>query len=207
MAKARKSCPDDLADAWIDELRLSREAITSAIKSKTQVFERRGAGPANANKFGVVVARLGRTGPATSTKVSNISREVSRTVYAAVLFAMAEVYMLDKPAPARVLGALVAFAFAAFSATRATITYNDACVLHKAWQIAGRRSDRAFSRDEILAAREVIATEYHAPKCGGEKDIDDVLENLVGLKAIARTGDQFTLKERIIFYADGHIRN
>lgn len=205
VVRARLTCANTEADDWADQVFLAREPILAAI----EVFSR-GAVQNSAstdNRFGLVVARLGRTGPATSIKPGNISREISRTVHAAALFGLVQTSFVAHPVPTRVLGALVGFAFAAFAATKATIGYNDAAVLHKAWQIAGQRPAKDFTSDELMAARANIASEYRAPKCAGEPEIQDVLENLLGLKAIERNGDRFFLKERIIFFANGQIKN
>jgi hypothetical protein len=149
---------------------------------------------------------MGRGGPAVSLKVSNTSREISRTLNVVALFGIAEMTVTTQSNPIRILTALVGLGFAAYNATRATVGYSDACVLHKAWRLAGQRPGRKFTRDDIIAAKHDIVAEYKAPKCASDAEIDDALANLCGLRAL-KLSDGNYIKEHIVFFEDGNIKS
>jgi hypothetical protein len=196
----------DGCSSFAPQVRETFGAVSSAISVEVQAFEVVG-GERSQSGMEFIVARGGREGPVVSVKPANISREVSRTVQAAALFALLEVSVLSQPAPVRVLTALAGFLFAAYNATRATIGYSEACVLHRAWKLAGERADRKFTLAEIRAGKDEMVREYVAPKLVSDTEIDDAIENLCGLKSIRRDGAGFILMERIIFFNDGNIRN
>jgi hypothetical protein len=106
-----------------------------------------------------------------------------------------------------VASALVGLGFAAFSATKAVVSYSDACVLHKAWKIAKSRGRNFFTESEIIESKNELVLEYKAPKLQSEHEIRDSLLSLCGLKAIERSSSRYNLKEHIVFFSNGGIMN
>ena len=156
------------------------------------------------NVIGLIVLRTGRTGPPKSIKPSNIAREISRTVYVPLLVGAAS---FTVSGPAGAVAALIGITYAAFNAASVTVGYSDACVLHKAWKLA-KAGDRNFvTKDELLAIKSEIAKEYSAPKCNSDVEILDSIENLKGLKAMVENEGQLILKEKIICFENGEIKN
>jgi hypothetical protein len=149
--------------------------------------------------MGFIVFRASRTGPPKSVKMANVTREISRTVYLTALVGAASF--------AGTIATVISIMYALFAATSATIGYSDACVLYKAWKIAKIHDRNFVTTNEILALKDEISEEYSAPKCRSETEILDAIQNLIGLKAIARVDDQLHLKERIICFENGEIRN
>jgi hypothetical protein len=156
------------------------------------------------NVMELIVLRTGRTGPPKSIKPSNIAREISRTVYVSLLVGAAS---FTVSGPAGAVAALIGITYAAFNAASATVGYSDACVLHKAWKLA-KSGDRDFvTKDELLAIKSEIAEEYSAPKCNSDVEILDAIENLKGLKAMVEHEGQLILKEKIVCFENGEIKN
>jgi len=205
IASALAAMPDGL-DLAISPQDIGVETLSAFVSTEVQTLKVATAEPSELS-FQFIVARAGREGPATSLKPANISREVSRTVQAAIVFGATAQAFANQPEPMRALTALAGFLYAAYNATRATIGYSDACVLHKAWRLAGLRPDRKFTRNEIIAVKQEIARDYRAPKCVSDTEIDDAIENLCGLMALRRSDDEYILMEKIVFFRDGRILN
>lgn len=204
--RASAMTPDKNVQLWTSHPALGLDAISSFVSIDTQMPQT--AEPEGSElRFNMIVARAGREGPAVSVKFANISREISRTVWATLLFGVASHTVDSRSDPVRALTVLASFMYAAYTATRTTIGYSDACVLHKAWRLAGSRADRTFTRDEIIAVKHEIVRDYRAPKCVSDTEIDDAIENLCGLMALRRAEGRYVLMEKIIFFTDGRILN
>lgn len=149
-------------------------------------------------RFDVVLARKSRGGPAKSLKASNITREISRTLYMTILLGLTPA-TLPAASPIGAFAIMVAVAYAGFNAVAASISYSEACVLHKCWVIALARQGKSLAIAELMDARAEIVSTYDAPKCASESEILDALRSLVGLRSITLEGDRILLKERILF--------
>jgi hypothetical protein len=152
----------------------------------------------------LIVFSSTRSMVAKSVKPTNIAREVSRTIYVPALVGAAS---LTVGGPAGAIAALIGITYALYNAASATVGYSDACVLHKAWKLA-EAGDRDFvTEDELLAIKSEIANEYSAPKCNSDVEILDAIENLKGLKAMVEHERQLILKEKIVCFENGEIKN
>lgn len=207
MAAAVQSSNDARGDDWADAESAKLDSVAIGLAIVIEPVATAITDPAGRGKLGYIVARAGRGGAPVSIKPSNITRDVSRTVQVAALFGLADAMVATGSDALRVLNALVGLGFAAYAATRANIGYSDASVLHKAWKISVGRAPPAVTSTELVAARHEIARDYTAPKCVSETEIYDAIENLCGLKAIKRVGDQLLLQEHIVFFEDGGIKN
>jgi hypothetical protein len=138
---------------------------------------------------------------------SNITPEVSRSAQVLALLGISAATIHHSPDPVRIASALAGLLFVSYSSLRTNVSYSDACVLHKAWRIATNNKATTVGLSELLAVREQIATEYHAPKCRSEAEILECIRNLCGLRAMQKDGDEdrYPLREKVIFFADGHV--
>ncbi len=152
----------------------------------------------------LIVARVGRTGPPKSVKPSNVTREIIRTIYVPALVGAASLTVGDL---AGALAALIGLSYALYNATSATVGYSDACVLHTAWKLAHQDNRGYVTSAELLKAKTEIAAEYSAPKCASDTEILDAIENLKGLRAMVEEEGKLYLKEKIIFFENGEIKN
>lgn len=210
LERAIENANEARQDDWAKTLDLNLRDIDQAVISEVEQLKR----PVDRTvdrwrtSLGYIVAHVDRGGPAASYKPSNISREVSRTIYVAALFGIIEGTLANAhPEPVRVLSALVGLTFAGFQATRASVGYSDAAILHKAWRLSVGRSPASVTADELLACRHEIAAEYKAPKCASETEILDAVRNLCGLKAFVEQDGRYLLKEQITFFENGAIKS
>ncbi|HMG48495.1 MAG TPA: hypothetical protein VK614_13690 [Allosphingosinicella sp.] len=154
-----------------------------------------------------LVARQSRGGPPKSYKPTNITREVGKTVYVTLLLGMVVPAIAAATSPVVGPAALViGLGYAAFNAISATVNYSDACVLHKAWKIAQERGSDWVTLQELVDVSGEIEAEYDAPKFASESEVRDSVKNLIGLRAMVADGDRLTLREKIVFFADGTIK-
>jgi hypothetical protein len=194
MLAAPHTSPSNLSGFDTEELvRLVEQAMT--IDSETE----RVAIPESEFKVGLIVFGANRTMPPKSFKFQNITREVSRTVYVTALIGGASFV--------GTLATAASIAYALYTATSTNIGFSDACVLHKAWKLAKENNEAFVSRERLISARNEISQEYQAPKLRSETEIVDAILNLKGLKAMEERDGILHLKERIICFADGTIRN
>lgn len=206
LERAIASAEATRSDEWARTVDLDLLEIARAVTPRVQRVT--GASSRPRHQLGYMVASVDRSGPAASYKPSNVSREVSRTVYFTALFGIFEGTLANlQPEPIRVLSALVGLTFAGFQATRATVGYSDAAVLHKAWRLSAGRAPPMVTVDELMAHRHEIAAEYKAPKCASETEILDVIRSLCGLKALVERDGQYLLKEKITFFENGMIKS
>jgi hypothetical protein len=206
LESAIRSAEEARQDLWARNLDLDFDEIDRAVISQFQQVRRAISRPRD--QLGYIVANTDRGGPAASYKPSNISREISRTVYFVGLLGIVEgTLATNQPEPLRVFSVLVGMIFAGFQATRATVGYSDAAVLHKAWRLSTGRAPPSVTAEELLAHRQEIADEYKAPKCSGESEILDAIRNLCGLKAFVEHDGRYLLKEAITFFEDGTIKS
>lgn len=185
-----------------------RALVSGAVEVRTEAAEVPLPEPeSRLSSFEFGVARKSRAGPARSYKLTNVEREISRTVYFSFLLALVGPAIAVASPVVGPIALIAAVAYAGFKAVSATLGYSEACVLHKAWKLAQSKGTNRVKLADIHAVRAEIATEYDAPKCQSEAEIEDAIRNLIGLKAMSREGDELILKEKIVFFADGNIMN
>lgn len=206
ISHARRLVSEARQEQLTAELELNTRAITACVRPGETFRQppppRRGT---PIDSIGWIVATTDRSFPATSIKPANAVRAPSRIFHVAALFGILNATLAEDMPSLRAINIMVGFGFAAYSLAQTNVGYSEACLLDKAWKMAGDRSPRHFTSDEILNARHDIAREYEAPKCAGDTEIYDALRNLVGLKAIRQIGSAYLLKEHVTIFRDGKI--
>lgn len=140
---------------------------------------------------------------AASFKPRNVDSEIRRTVNFSLLAGLAPSSMAYASNPFAPLAILVGLSFSGITALSASISYTDACVLTKAWQLS---AGRKINQDTLVEAHLVLRDEYSLPKCENKNEVRESIEKLISIKSMKRHGETLTLQEKVLIAADGALR-
>lgn len=140
---------------------------------------------------------------ASSFKPRNVDSEIRRTINFALLAGLAPSSMIYTSNPFAPLAILVGLSFSGITALSASISYTDACVLAKAWQLA---VDSKIDQGTLVEAHLSLKDEYNLPKCENRNEVRESIEKLISIKSMKRHGETLALQEKVLIATDGTLR-